>query len=71
MAQRLEVVPPGLFTSQVGINGHITGGARERLALAVRNVYSRFRIAVVLGHTKIYVQQNNPHQLDLTNYVMI
>lgn len=57
MAQRLKVVPPRLFTPQVGIDGHVTGGARERLALAVRNVYFRFRVAVVLSHTEIWNRQ--------------
>ena len=62
MAQRLKVVPPGLFASQMGIDGHVTGSARERLALTVRNVYFRFRITVVLSHTKIYEERVDIHQ---------
>ena len=56
MAQRLKVVPPGMFASQVAIDGHVTGGAEGRLALTGGNVYFRFRIAIMLGHTKIYTQ---------------
>jgi hypothetical protein len=53
VAQSLEIVSATLFTPQMGVDGHVTGGSTERLALPVGNVLLRLWVTVLLGHAEI------------------
>lgn len=53
VAQSLEVVSSGLLATEVGVDGHVSSGAGERFALAVRDVLLGFGVSVLLGHAKV------------------
>jgi len=53
VAQSLEIVSTALFATQVGVDGHVTGGSAERLALTVGNVLLRLWVTVLLGHAEV------------------
>lgn len=53
VAQSLKIVSTTLFATQVGVDGHVTGGSTERLALTVRDVLLRLWVTVLLGHAEV------------------
>lgn len=53
VAQRLQVISPRLFATKVGVDTHVTGRTRQRLAFSVGNVLLRLGITVLLRHTKV------------------
>lgn len=53
VAQSFEVITSRLFTSQVGVDAHVTGCAGQRLPFAVGNMLLRLGISILLGHTEI------------------
>ncbi len=53
VAEGLEIISARLFTSQVRVDTHITGGTGERFALAVWDVLLRLGVSVLLGHAKV------------------
>jgi hypothetical protein len=53
VAQSLEIISTTLFAAQMGVDGHVTGGSAERLALTVGNVLLRLWVTVLLGHAEV------------------
>jgi hypothetical protein len=53
MPKRLQVVASRLFSTEMGIDTHVTCCPRQGFSLAVRNVLLGFGISVLLGHAKI------------------
>lgn len=53
VAQSLEVISTTLFATQMGVDGHVTGGSAERLALTVGDMLLRLWVTVLLGHAEV------------------
>ena len=53
VAQSLEIVSPRLLPPEMGVDAHVPGGSRERLALPVGDVLLRLGVAVLLGHAEV------------------
>lgn len=53
MAQRLEIVASGLLPAEMGVDAHVPGSSRERLAFPVGDVLLRLGITVLLSHAEI------------------
>lgn len=53
VTERLQVISPRLFTTKMGVDGHVTGSSRQALALSVGNVLLGLGIPVLLRHTEI------------------
>jgi hypothetical protein len=53
VTQSLEIISTTLFATQMGVDGHVTGGSAERLALTVGDVLLRLRVTVLLGHAEV------------------
>lgn len=53
MPKSLEVVSPGLLSSEMRVDAHIACRARQRLSLPVRNMLLRLGVSVLLGHPKV------------------
>jgi len=53
VADGLEIIPSGLFDSQVVIDGGVPGGSGQRSALALGNVLEGSGVPVSLGQTEI------------------
>lgn len=53
VAKSLKIIATGLLTSKMGVDTHVTGGSRQRLAFSVRNVLLRLGVTVLLGHTEV------------------
>jgi len=57
-ANLLQVVPPCLFNTQVGIETRIPCRTRERLAIFERNVSARLWVFVTLSQAEVYEVEN-------------
>lgn len=53
VAESLEIITTRLFASQMGVDTHVSSGAGQRLALAVRDMLLSLGVTVLLGHTKV------------------
>ena len=53
MTKSFQVVSTGLFTSEMGVDAHVSGGARERLTFPVGNMLLGLGVAVLLRHAKV------------------
>lgn len=51
--ERLQVVAPTLLLTQVRVDAHVTRRARQRLVLAVRDVFVRLRVDVRLRQAEV------------------
>ncbi len=53
VSKRLEIVSSRLLSAEMGVDAHVPGGSRERLAFPVGDVLLRLGVTVLLRHTKI------------------
>lgn len=53
VGERLQIVPAGLFDTQMSVDGRVTSGTRQILVLAVRDVQVGLGVPVLLRETKI------------------
>lgn len=54
MAQSFKVVPPGLLATEMGVDAHISCGARQRLSLSVGDMLFSLRVSILFGHAEVY-----------------
>ena len=57
MPERLEVVPARLLAPEMSVDRHVPRSARERLSLAVRDMYFRLGVTVVLCHAEVCARE--------------
>jgi len=53
IAQSFQVVTPGLFDTEMGVNRGVSGSSSQSFVLAVGNVPMRFGVEVHFSETKI------------------
>lgn len=54
MPQRLQVVSSALLLTQVSIDRHVAGSARQGFVLTIGNMLSRVAVNVLLGESEVY-----------------